>query len=46
MYEINNKTIYDVLNWIEKDTDVYQYVKNSSPHEMAEGHYMQSMPSC
>ena len=26
-YEINNKTVYDILNQICKDTDLYPYVK-------------------
>ena len=26
-YKIDNKTVYDILNQIYKDTDLYQYVK-------------------
>ena len=43
-YKINNRMVYDVLDQICKDTDLYPYVKQHKPKKMAEGHFMSSTP--
>ena len=39
-YEINNRTVYDILDQICKDTDLYPYVKqHKSKGDGKEAHY-------
>ena len=41
-YKINNRSIHDILDQICKDTDLYPYVKQQSPRELEDGHFMLS----
>ena len=43
-YEIDNRSVYDILGQICKDTDLYPYIKSISPRGMVEGHFMTSIP--
>ena len=43
-YKIDNKTVYDILDQICKDTDCIHMSSSTSRRGMAEGHFMPSIP--
>ena len=43
-YKIDNRSVYDILDQIYKNTDLYPYVKQQSRQGMVEGHIMSSSP--
>ena len=45
-YEIDNRHVYDILDQIYKDTDLYPYVKQHKSRGTADEHFMPLILDC
>ena len=43
-YKIDNKSVYDILGLICKDTNLYPDVKQHKAKQISEGHFMTFIP--